>query len=426
MNHISSPYGRLSFMVATCLAALVTLNSYGALLDASQEVVTYPPLGLQSGSQNVKTNLAGFYDFSDRNGDSTAVAVTPAGLDMTNRNLTTTTVASKDISLKLNGGNLMASTGSIKTGPANNAAGNVYIYNVGSIAMGDGYIYTRSYGAGHVYVGQNGVAGPRAGSIQVNGIVAFYAYAGGNVTVYGSSDVLIKNASGVATDIVTSGTSNGRVLIQHDGTFLVQDVLATCNYYNTRADLFFDGDVLQNGASGTFTARLLDTHDVIPTWGAYTTDPGNITVSNYTSVSIGSLDTHEYSGGHNAGSVKVGGIAGDIKITGMINLDATNGPSQEGSLTLTAGGNIQVTTLNMDLVGTVTLTAGQEAYISVLTNFNKASPATSGLLAGNSGSIYYSPANNPDLVAGGVNGVYALAQGTLKPKWPTGTMVLVR
>lgn len=412
-----------------------------ATLDASTSLDTYPALPLQGGTQNVLvTNSLGFYDFGDRNGDGTRDdAVSPAGLTMGANSLYSAKNNSSSIRLNLNGGNLTATAGYMKTANAQ-STGDIIIYNVGAFYLGDGYLDTGglpgNYGGnwdpnGSICIGQDGVAGPRAGRVEVGGLSTkstTHSKRPGDIVIHSTGDVLVRSAGGAPRNLATDadqGHTPGLITIRHDGMFTASNVTATSVWGNP-ADLLFDGDALADGASGTFTANRIDTHDTSLAWGAYGGRPGSITISNYTAVTLGSIDTRKKSGNGRAGSLVVGGIGGDVTITGTVNLDGYLATS-DGDLTLSAGGIIQMADLDLDLVGAAALTAGQYSFVTgVLTNFNRGNPAASGLLEGNGGTIFYDPVRNPDLLAGGGGGVYALSRGTLKPKLPTGTTAIIR
>ena len=395
-----------------------------ATLDGSQNLSSYPPIALEGGTQNVVTNGAGFYNFADRLGDGSSNAVTPSGLNLTNRYLNMNNVSYPDLRLKLNGANLTATTGYL----GDRYTGDVYIYDVGAIAMGDGYLRAGEQRA--LYIGQDGVAGPRAGSIQVNGFFATGAGYNSRITVYGSGDVLMRNAAGVATNVNTTTYNGGPITILHDGTFLANKVLAN-GAGSVGGVLLFNGDVLGDGASGTFTAASLDNHDTYLVFGAYNTPVGSITISNYTAVTVGSIDTRKLSGDAFAGSVLITGIVNNVQLTGDINLLGRYA-LYTGSLKIYAGGTITVNNLNLSNVNYAAFDASGASYITgLLTGTNGAAATNLGnigtaLRTPSGGKIYYTPSQNPGL--GGQTIPLANLAGTpgaggvLRPK-PQGTVV---
>ena len=409
------------------LSCLAPVSADAATLDTSKNLDSYPAIPLESGMQNVKTNGAGVYDFADRNGDGSMTAVTPSGLNLTNRYLTTA-ADGKSLSFKLNGGDLTATSGYIQTGNAN-----LLVYNVGTLAMADGWIGAAGWAGGYtVAIGQDGVAGPRAGPVQVNGFFSKGDWSGGNVAVNSSGDVLIRNAGGVVTNINVTGASSGSgsVSIRHDGTFLARDVTDTCSGNGT-GGLIFDGDALTNGPSGTFAANLLDTHAGL-SWGADPASSGSIAISNYMAVTIGSVDTRKWSGG-GTGSLLVTGIVDTIKITGNLDLRSFT-PTGNGSVRLHAGGVITVNALNLSNMSYMVFDGGGKCYIEGLLTGSDGNPASD---LGNIGTklrtpagetIYYKPEQSPALdgqsfVLASPAGA-AGAGGLLKPK-PKGTVVRI-
>jgi len=344
-------------VVMGVLLGLAGSAAFAAPLDASTDLDAYPPIPLAGGTQNVTRDAGtGFYEWGDRAGDGTNVAVAPPGLSMGSRHLYSDKENSSHIKLNLNGGDLTATSGHITT-TNRRATGDIVIENVGNIAMGDGYLMTGWHGGGYggnwdpsggVFIGQDGTAGPRAGNIQVAGIDATMVYSrhAGDIIIYGTGDVLIRNASGVPQTIQGNAPGNkysSDIFVRHDGTFVAGDITATVRQgVNDPGDLLFDGDTLANGASGTFNATKIDTHDRQLTWGAYSGITGTITIQGYTGVTIGSVDTRMKGGYTDAGFLSVTGITNDITITGTVDLDGVDraGYYYDGELTLACGGTI--------------------------------------------------------------------------------------
>jgi len=431
-----------SSLFVLVLAGLIPASA--ATLDASRDLDTYPPLLLEGGTQNVATNSAGFYDFGDKNGDGTRDdPVVPAGLNMGNRSLYSDKENSSHIRLNLNGGDLISTNGNITTSNRR-STGNIVIRNVGTLSMGNGTLVSGWSGGGYggdwnpngsILIGQDGTEGPRAGDIQAASISSYTSWfrSAGDVVIHSSGDVLIKNSSGTPGSLEShqwngSGDS-GAIQIRHDGTFLAGNILALVAQGRANPGaVLLDGDTLNDGPSGTFTADLVDTHDRVLTWGAHPGYVASITIRNYAGVTLGSIDTRMKAGNGAAGSLSITGITGNVLISGGIDLDGylTNG-SSDGNLALEASGIIEVQDLDLDRVGTATFTSAKESIIAgVLSNFNTNNPAASGLVEGGGGNIYYNPEANPDLLTGGDLGRYALSSGVLKPNWPRPMLLKIR
>ncbi len=350
----------LVVMVAIGLAGAV---AWAAPLDSSVDLDAAPPIPLAGGTENVTQATAGawtgYYDFGDKNGDGTRDdPVSPAGLSMGTHSLYSDMDNSASIKLNLNGGDLTATSGKISTSNKR-ATGDIHIYDVGTIAMGDAYIdsgwYVNSgYGGawdpnGSTLIGQDGTAGPRAGNVQVAGIssATWWNRNAGDVIIHSSGDVLIQDSGGtpkpLRSDMIYVNRNSGDIQVHHDGTFVAGDITATVRQgVADPGDLLFDGDTLGNGASGTFSADLIDTHDLQTTWGAYGGITGTITIQGYTEATIGNVDTRMKGGYTDAGFLSVTGITNDITITGTIDLDGVDraGYYYDGELTLACGGTI--------------------------------------------------------------------------------------
>lgn len=194
---------------------------------------------------------------------------------------------------------------------------------------------------------------------------------------------------------------------------------------------------MTNGPSGTFTVNKLDNHDA----GTPVSAPANgtIAVRNYTSVTIGSVNSHSKKWWTDAGSLLVTGIVNDITITGDIDLrgEGWNGPvtvpvRRDGHMDLSGGGTITVNDLNLSNMTYAVFDSGGRSYIEgVLTGTNGA-PASgladigTALRTPAGETVYYKPEKNPALngqsfVLASPAGVMG-AGGRLKPK-PKGTLV---
>jgi len=233
----------------------------------------------------------------------------------------------------------------------------------------------KSWG-GHVSIGTGG--SPIIGPVTVSGGIdsaKSSAGSGGSIGIYAAGNIQITGAIQTYQD---DGQNNGL-----DG-----------------------GSITLSSTGGTISTEAIDTHTAathqVPSNRAY---GGNVNMTS----------------------------AGDINITGAINLHSSNGTAYEGNLTLTASGassKVSLVGLDMDKVRVTTLTSGGgKSYITgVLAGFDRDNPGNGALVSGSSGTIIYDEelAGNAYLTDG-YTGIYNLSGGgVLKFETPSSTVLIVR
>lgn len=474
MNKTRTTVGLLALLVA----AQPTRQVHAATLDGN--VTTAGTFGkaaipLESGQQNVSYKAAAFGDtggylWADRLGDDSAVAVSPPGLalgDFTIGN----TASTSPIRLDLNGGNLSAVNGGLSTErTANSTAGNITLHNVGQINMGNGqisashyYASGSNYDSGGVNIGQDGIAGPRAASIQIAMIEAGASRYRGHIIIHSSNDVLIVNADNQPGDLYNWGLpslSGKNIQVLHHGSFRA-DTVGTIEYTRANAgadqhEVVFNGWVLGGGTPiGTFCAGNILTRanlsSVATANRVFHSD--HVAISNYASLSVsGNIETA--TGSYHAtarctgksGNITIANIYGDVVVAGEIDASSNasgNPVANRGVLTMACGGTISLGSLDMDKVNSASLTASSGTIVSgELLNFDtvgggagsEADPVLTtqtALRAPSGQAIFYDPEANPSL-EGKVYRVADLAGtaaqgGLLMPKKSTaGTVIVVR
>ncbi|MCG3181924.1 MAG: hypothetical protein BIFFINMI_04364 [Phycisphaerae bacterium] len=377
--------------------------SQAAVLDATTSLnLLANPIPLAGGTQNVTANGSGVYDFADRNGDgTTGDAVAPGGLSLGGFALTTDD--STAIKLSLNGGSITGNSGiagistyrNLGGSAVGGATGAVTITNAGNLALGvintaRRSTSTSSPGApntvGSITIGE---VASRVGDVRVDALYAAnyntadsangYTYnktSGGNVTIYGSGDVLVKDSVGTYGNIVTwsHGAQSGLITVSHDGGFAAAGLLATAGgVYGTTGKAkgaSFNGDANLDGADGDFyVAGDVLFAQVRLTYG----DPnGNITITGYRNVTIGGkIETYHASSQYtdnNAGSLIVT-AAGNIVLDGAIDMHVSNASAVAGTLDLAAGGTITLNDLNLALLKQAKLGAATSHINGVLSGF---------------------------------------------------------
>jgi autotransporter-associated beta strand protein len=339
-------------------------------------------------------------------------------------------------------------TATYPTIPENNIAysGSITLMNVGNISMGGISTRIGEYGVhryrGSITIGQDGVAGPRAGNVRVNyldvsGTLWFGGSRGatGGITVYSDGNVKIQDrdddATAVLGDILGQtgaglGGSVATINIQHQGTFRARDVV-NCIIGNWpsagsfRASVTNRGDVA-GSPSGTFLANNIYTYFACV---GYNNRPneGNVTISGYTGVTItGNVHTFSWTPGTPGGFVTITNIAGPITILGTINLDSAGNDAYDGALTLqtTGAGPITLRAIDLTVCSTARLeTVNGTTYIQrELVGFNISSPDSGRLSAGPGGTIYYNPELSANLYLNSATYNLGPGRGTLAPLTP--------
>lgn len=464
----------LSFIVM----AFFAITMPAATLDS--DVSTAGTVGkaaipLAGGTQNASFNTSAFggtggYLWSDRLADNSNEAVIPPGLDLGTYTISNT-VAGSSIRLDLNGGNLVASSGAISTAQnANRSAGNITVYNVGNVEMGDGFISAShyfyngaNYDSGGVFIGQDGISGPRAGKIQIARVDAGASRNRGAILIHSSSDVLIKDASGAPGDLINRGFPNSlgkNTEVLHQGNFLaktvgtIEHVRGAAN--NDQHEIIFNGWVMGGGTpEGKFKANKVVTTATLSSSATnhrkFNSD--HIFINNYLSVVINDISTATDSDHAtlrctgNAGNITINAIAGDIIITGIIDASsnaAGNPVANRGELTLQCYGTIKLAALDLDNVKYAQLSSGSGNSLveGALSNFDSNSTSGSGraidplvttqtnLRTPSGQKIFYRPDENIYLD----NKVYKLADldgiagngGVLTPEETMGTLIIIQ
>ena len=426
----SSEMGKLR-MVAM-VAALVALSAaaQAAPLDATTSLnggVNAIPLAV--GTQNVDDNASGVYDWNDKDGNgTTGDAVAPAGMDMTSFSLTTNDGSA--VKLDLNGGGITGTSATSLSTARNGVTGSVSVLNVGAISMGG--ISTATTAGGHIIrgnitIGQDGTAGPRAGSVRVNYLDVSYNGGGcgefpgghgnyGGVTVYSAGDVKIQDSDNDLTanlgDILgrsagaNAGGYLGAITIQHQGTFRARDLdnHMVNNWPGNgtyRASVIVQGNVI-GAASGTFLANNIDT-TYRDDFYSNRPNEGNVTISGYTGVHVtGNIDTYSNQANTPGGYLSITGITGDIDLDGTVNLTGSAGANNayNGALTLACAGSITLASLNCNQVkvpatGYMFDALGDTVIEGALLNVDTLDALVNNLSAPTDQVVWYYPSTHP-------------------------------
>ncbi len=361
------------------------------------------------------------------------------------------------IVLNMNGGNLAGDDGIAIQGDT--GTHNILVTNVGDVAMGVVDTHITAGGTVDVKPGsfQVGAEGQPAGDIRIQGVHCFTEVTGtgqvradgGTVSLYGTGYVQIADSVGTRGDIRTDNETHaggGDITVVHEGAFLAGTVNSSGGGY------FYDrpaGDILLNGGNAS------DDLDIAAVSASYKADPDSgpstratVEIRNYANVILGPIDGYNvYTGDSPATDVIItNNIAGDILLSGSIDLTATNTPDYSGALRLKAGGTVTLAELDLDKVHNAQLDSGSgvSEITGVITNFNttvdsgsgaKDDPyvtAETGLRAPEGQTVYYTYED------GGLNdylGGHAwqlkdldgtTEGGVLMTEPPAGTVILIR
>lgn len=334
------------------------------------------------------------------------------GLDLQSHKLYTTNGTS--FSLDMGGYDLYgdSSTTSLSTYGSANPTGSIVVQNVGVVDLGvvtTVNTYTVRGDSGIVTIGSSSV---RAGALRIDRIDTYKpatTYKAGNVTIYSSGSVQIKNDSGTAGDINAYATGRGgNILIDSLGAFIANDL----NAYvagNTGSANPAGNITLTGNGSGVLSLHSINAYVASAnTWGV---NANSVAVSGYTSAHLTGdiLTSNNSTGTHNdkkGGNISITGITGDIRIDGTVDADSTS--STDGSLTLAAGGEIKLAGLDLSKLLFAALDAGGYATVSgqiIGADGNPLAAAGNGTLSNGASSIrasagyyvFYDPALNPDL-----------------------------
>jgi hypothetical protein len=405
-------------IVAALLVGMVSATSSAAMLDATQSLNAGATLQLTGtgGDQDVAPQ-GGIWDFGDRFGNDTNTAVDPPGMDMNGYALSTTD--NTDIILDLNGGDIDYTGGNVlsldtrRTADMNFHTGDIGIRNAGEIEIGT--IVTDASGRraqpGGVEIGLSGdpVGDVVVRQISTRGRTGSDSTQAGPVTVYSSGDVTV-STSILAISGGRYGTNfrRGNVKVYHDGALSVDDIDTSCL---SGSDYAYGGDIVLSGDQGSKPRGDCSLGDLnTSATSGNRVGPGTISISGYASVSTGSIDTsHEFGWtNYGVGNVTITDITGNIDIDGAIDLEDETDPGDSGNLTLTAGGNITLASLDLDLLDTAVLNAGGDSFIvGALKGFDTGSPGNGEL--DSSGSVFYDPGVMDNGYLSGLT--YSLASG---------------
>lgn len=281
-------------------------------------------------------------------------------------------------------------------------SGYVTISNVGNISLGT--IDTRSSGgsgttarsnAGYVTIGSQ--AAP-AGTVRIDAILANAGSRqpatpatglGGNVTIYGSGDVLIQNEAGtVRGDIRTdqwSAFTAGHINVQHNGSFRANDLLSyAVNTWSSGGSA--PGNITLNGnLGGDLEVRNIEA-GVREDSSGITTATNAVTIQNYTAVHItgnvnmACLENHAAT--YKSGDLNIFNILGNLTIDGTVSLNHVD-DAKDGQLKLAAGGNITLASLDLGLVSLAEFQPGgfDSRIVGDLLGFDTSSSGGAGTLA---------------------------------------------
>ncbi len=325
------------------------------------------------------TRQSGIYDWADKDG-----AGNPAsdGLDFGEWFLKTDDGTS--LTLDLNGGNIVGQSGklALDTRRADDEAGSVTLYNVNTIDMGG--INTVGGGnyksAGNVKIGQPaGTGSGPAGNIRVDYIYANTSYSGyshgGTITMYGSGDVKIESSSGTAGDLLTyavrhwgTAYSAGNILIRHQGAFRAKNLIAYTGHTGHGGYVGLNGNYGGTNIAADHTCDIAVIHTYAQDKGDRGDRGGNISISNYAGVTIGTILSYSEETAQ-GGTVRIENIAGDISLTGTLNLSGADG-AQNGDLILatTGAGISALDSLDLGKVGKVQMSAAEGWAAGSVTN----------------------------------------------------------
>ncbi len=325
------------------------------------------------------------YSWADRDGDGSSNAVAEAGLNLGAHMLfcgRPNGTSRGEIVLDLNGGD-MAGTGqtAIRSrrhnpeGATRNerlgSSDSIVIRDAGAIAMGGidaqgwhEYVST-DYRAGDIVIGS---LESRAGPVRAGYLYAF-AVGGraraGDIELYSSGDAIVADAAGNPGDIrtETEGWSGGDVRIDHFGRFLAGRILT--HTVGNRAVGVRAGDIVLNGGDSSGDADIGE----IAAWNRKSNYSSAlralISVSNYRAVRIGDIDG-AFDGGnvarYGADLIIDTGIAGDIELTGLLDLRSVYAgnalPAYRGQARLVCAGTVSLAALDLDLVRHILLDSG--------------------------------------------------------------------
>ncbi len=268
----------------------------------------------------------------------------------------------------------------------------IVITNVGAVAMGgldtsaEWTRLSRDCRAGNIRIGAQE---NRAGTVRI-GYLHAHATGGrggsADIALYGSGDVIIgtdDNPGDIRTD--TTAWNGGDILIDHKGRFSVGAILASTVGNRTPRPL--PGRITLNGndSSGDATIRRIETGNTRGGANRDRQDP--ISIANYRHVVIGDIDaSYTGDGRRPVAHLEIEtGIAGNITITGELNLGSTHeedrqDANQRGAARLACKETVTLASLDLDKVQFIAMDSGSGASVvqGDLANFETADATGAG------------------------------------------------
>jgi hypothetical protein len=316
---------------------------------------------------------SGYYDLGDANGNGIRDdAATTVELDLDTNMLFTDN--GEHIKLNMNALDLVGNTSvtNISTHTAG-AAGNFIVKNVGTVRIGsiiaDGADGNHDHG-GEISIGS--AASPATGNVEISEIDVNDGNEGGNntgnITVYGSNNVDL----GTVNMRQYKNGNPGILTVHHDGAFTCDVIDGGGSPRQDRSTMVASGDLGEDGvgAGDTFSASELDfsaAHGYVS--GEY---GGDITISNYYSVTIGTLRFGSDSEGR-GGIVNITNIYGDVLVTNSFaaSRSGQSNPESTAYLGTLNGGDIRIEDLNVGHFSKCAFDPDGTAYVqNDLSNFD--------------------------------------------------------
>lgn len=395
----------LASWVTACVC-LLALPGWGFDLASDQNLTGNPSVLTGVGAGNVITNRAitggNVYDWADVNGDGVrSDPVATPGLNLGGYKLTNT--SGSHIVLDLAGGNVTGTgTAAVATRSSSGNSGRIEIQTATDVDCGG--LDTSAAGGGGNSTGDilMGSTNNRAGNIRIGYLTTRsggFDINPGLIAVYGSGHVRVMDGTGAPSDIQTWTGRNwytgvpdsaGAVTVVHDGEFLARNIYTyhLNDNFSRGGHVLLNGDGAGNGASGACSVTNIYTYSIF--LGAFGARGGNVTITGYSSVRVAKIDTRSGRNITDAGDVTITNIAGSIEITGVLDLRNLSDSARAGDLVLRASGAVNLTSLDLALLKSATVSSPVGIYIDgILANFPTATPANGVLDAPPGTSIYY-------------------------------------
>lgn len=206
------------------------------------------------------------------------------------------------------------------------ALGNINIVNVGSVSVGtidtrNTYAGIQTGGSGSVTIGSS--SNPATGTVRVASFqtsASSSGSGGGQVTIYGARDVLIREAGGTNGDMVCRSDVASSVLVNHRGSFAARridtrDIAAFMGYDVGSVTLNGNWNNGVNAPAGSLVVT-----EYINSSSAINGHGGSVSISGYRQVEIAAIVSTVNWATSGAGDVSISGIAGSITIGGALDL----------------------------------------------------------------------------------------------------------